>query len=186
MWGKTAIDVDYFVEENNKVYQVILDNEQKHKKVFITEVGFSEYARGQQVVGESIRRMYTAAAERMPYVETINLFKLYDIAAEDTWAGAAGDNGMERYGLFHDFNPERAYYMLDSADPTKRTDELCVPGAPKAYAYVFQELAKGKGLLTLMENYYKDSEEKIWKIGRLFFEKAVFLQKYWQNQAFVL
>ena len=89
----------------------------------------------------------------MPYVETLNYFKLYDIAT-NAWAGASGDNGMERYGLFYDFNPEREYYELSTKNPFTHTDKKCVPGAPKNTAYVFQELAGGKGLLTLMQNYF--------------------------------
>jgi len=110
-------------------------------------------------VSESIRRMYHAAKTAMPYVETINYFKLYDIATK-AWAGADGDNGMERYGLFHDPDPKRPYYMLSSSNPSSHTQELCIPGAPKETAYVFQELAGGKGLLTLMKNYYQNKADK--------------------------
>ena len=153
VWSSAPLDEEYFIAESHKLYQVILDNEQKHKKVFITEVGFSEFGRGQEVVSESIRRMYHAIETSMPYVETLNYFKLYDIAT-DAWSGAPADNGMERYGLFYDFNPEREYLMLDSQNPTTHTTEKCIPGAPKQTAYTFQELAGGKGLLTLMKNYY--------------------------------
>jgi len=158
IWERTPISESYFIAESHKLYQVVLDNEQKHKKVFITEVGFTEYYRGAEVVGESIRRMYHAISTAMPYVETVNLFKLYDIATE-AWSGAEGDNGMERYGLFYDFNPEREYYMLDLKNPTEHTSELCIPGAPKPYAYIFQEIAGGSGLLTLMKNYYRNKTE---------------------------
>ena len=85
--------------------------------------------------------------------------KLYDIATA-AWAGAEGDNGMERYGLFYDPDPKRPYYMLDSDNPTSHTGELCISGAPKETAYVFQELAGGKGLLTLMKNYYQNKADK--------------------------
>jgi len=153
VWSLAALDANFFVEEGHKLYQVVLDNEGKHKKVFITEVGFSEYGRGQAVVSESIRRMYQAVDSFMPYIETVNLFKLYDIATE-AWAGASGDNGMERYGLFYDFNPDRKYYMLSEDNPLRHTDKLCPAGAPKQTAYAFQQMAGGKGLLTLMENYY--------------------------------
>ncbi len=155
VWSLSPLDETYFVNESHKLYQVVLDNEQKHKKVFITEVGFSEFGRGQKVVGESIKRMFHAISTQMPYVETVNLFKLYDIATE-AWSGAPADNGMERYGLFYDFNPERKYNMLNPENPTTHLSELCVAGAPKQYAYIFQELAGGKGLLTLMKNYYEN------------------------------
>ena len=159
IWSSSPISEWQFVQESNLLYQVILDNEQKHKKVFITEVGFSEYGRGQEVVGESIRRMFHAISTEMPYVETLNYFKLYDIAT-NAWAGASGDNGMERYGLFYDFNPARPYYMLNTSKPSTHTDTLCVPGAPKSYAYLFQELAGGEGDLTLMANYYANKNKE--------------------------
>lgn len=153
VWSARPLDKDYFISEGHKLYQVVLDNEGKHKKVFISEVGFSEFGRGQATVAQSIKNMYEAVASSMPYVETVNYFKLYDIAT-NAWAGSPGDNGMERYGLFYDFNPKREYYMLDVENPAVHTGEKCEAGAPKQTAYAFQQLAGGKGLLTLMKGYY--------------------------------
>ena len=147
VWDR-ELDEDYFVEENNKVYQVALDNEGKHKKVFITEVGFTDFTRGEGVVTESIVKMFHAISTRMPYVETVNLFKMYDTAT-NSWAGSAEDNGYSRYGFFYDPDPGRTYYRLDEEKPTETTEELCIPGAPKKQAYALQELAGGKGPLTL-------------------------------------
>lgn len=155
VWNKEALDEDFFVEENNKTYQVALDNEGKHKKVFITEVGFSDFSRGEKVVAESTKRMYHAISTRMPYVETLNVFKMYDSAAP-SFDGSAADNGYSRYGFFYDPDPARVYYKLDGENPVTVTDELCVPGAPKPLAYVFQEMAGGKGSLELMKNYYRN------------------------------
>lgn len=159
VWNREALDEDYFVEENNKTYQVILDNEGKHKKVFISEVGFTDLTRGEETVAESLKRMFRAVSERMPYVETIDIFKLYDTATS-SWDGSQMDNGISRYGFFYDPDPARVYYKLDPENPVKTTDELCVPGAPKLTAYAFQELAGGSGSLTLMENYYKDKAQE--------------------------
>ena len=155
VWNKEALDEDFFVEENNKPYQVALDNEGKHKKVFITEVGFSDFSRGEKVVAESTKRMYHAISTRMPYVETLNVFKMYDSAAP-SFDGSAADNGYSRYGFFYDPDPARVYYKLDGENPVTVTDELCVPGAPKPLAYVFQKMAGGKGSLELMKNYYRN------------------------------
>ena len=132
-----------------------MDNEGKHKKVFITEVGFSDFARGEEVVAESTKRMYHAISTRMPYVETLNVFKMYDSAAP-SFDGSAADNGYSRYGFFYDPDPARVYYKLDGENPVTVTDELCVPGAPKPLAYVFQKMAGGKGSLELMKNYYRN------------------------------
>ena len=155
VWTREALNEDFFVEENNKVYQVVLDNEGKHKKVFITEVGFSDFTRGEEVVAESTKRMYHAISTRMPYVETLNVFKMYDTAVQ-SFDGSSADNGYSRYGFFYDPNPDRVYYKIDGDNPTKTTDELCVAGAPKPLAYVFQEMAGGKGSLNLMKDYYKN------------------------------
>lgn len=154
VWERTALDEDHFVEKNNAIYQVVLDNEKKHKRVFITEVGFSDYARGEAVVAQSIENLFHAVSTRMPYVETVNIFKLYDVATL-TWGGVAEvDGGFSRYGLFYDPDPARVYYKIDDSRPTKTTQEQCVPGAPKPSAYAFQKSAGGSGELTLMANYY--------------------------------
>lgn len=154
VWNNTALDEDYFVEKNNAIYQVVLDNEQKHKKVFLTEVGFTDYTRGEEVVAQSVTNLFHAVATRMPYVETVNIFKLYDVATL-TWGGVAEiDGGFSRYGLFYDPDPARVYYKIDASRPTKTTDEQCVPGAPKLTAYAFQAAAGGSGDLTLMANFY--------------------------------
>lgn len=150
VWDLTPLDEDSFVEKNNAIYDVVLENEGKHKKVFLSEIGFSDFGRGQTVAAQSVTNLYHAVSTRMPYVETVNLFKMYDVA-RDSWGGAGEqDNGYARYGLFYDPDPSRVYYRLDEENPTQTTDELCVPAAPKLTAYAFQTAAGGSGSLTLL------------------------------------
>jgi hypothetical protein len=148
VWNKTALDEDYFVQENNKVYQVILDNEKKHKKVFLSEVGFTDLSRGEEIATESVKRMFHAVSTRMPYVETVDVFKLYDLMPSET------ESDGDRYGFFYDPNPNHTYYKIDDSSAWNTTSEVCTPGAAKLLAYVFQELAGGSGSLELMKNYY--------------------------------
>lgn len=141
---KADFDPDYFVEENHKVYQVVLDNERKHKKVFITEVGYSDTGKGEETAAANVIAMLTAIRDRMPYVETVNVFRLFDNAAT-TWA--AGHDGVSRYGFFYDPDPARSY-----KDVTQT--ETVTPGAPKILAYEYQKLAGGSGSLDLLKDYY--------------------------------
>ena len=46
-----------------------------------------------------------AVEERMPYVETVNIFRMFDNADTD-WAA---HGNVSRFGFFADPNPDRAY-----------------------------------------------------------------------------
>lgn len=131
-----TFDVDYFVEKNNEIYQVVLNNEGKHKKVFFTEIGFSGDASKGSIIAENIRSLYETVKTGMPYVEAVNYFKLFNVAV----VGWSGDKS--RYGLFYDPDPAR---KDDNADGT-----VNVSGEPKEAAYAFQEVAGGSGDLTLL------------------------------------
>ena len=73
----------------------------------------------------------------MPYVKTVNYFKMFDVAKK-TWTGR-----FSRYGLFYDSgNNVYAQAVGDTVTPLKN-------GAPKLTAYTFQQLAGGKGTLEL-------------------------------------
>lgn len=136
VWNNTPLNEDSFVEKNREIYEVILRNEGKHKKVFFTEVGFTDLSRGEEVVAQSVENLFHAVSTRMPYVETVNLFKMYDVGTE-----TALKDGGGRYGLFYDPDPARKYYKIDPSDPWNTTEELCEPGAPKPAALVFRSLA---------------------------------------------
>ncbi|MBQ8884786.1 MAG: hypothetical protein IJY62_00205 [Clostridia bacterium] len=135
---------DFFVQENDKVYQVILDNEGKGKKVFLTEVGWSDGGMEREEVAENLKAVYSTIAKRMPYVEAVHYFRLFNDAREYSWGGTATDVG---FGLFTDPAPGTKYKDMYNG-------EVCIPGMPKPAAYAFQELAGGTGDLTILQDYY--------------------------------
>lgn len=136
---------DYFVSENNKVYQVVLDNEQKHKKVFITEVGYSEAGKGADGAAANVIALMKAVEERMPYVETVNIFRMFDNAAT-SWAA---HGNVSRFGFFADPNPDRVY------SDSYGTRQM-IAGEAKELAVLYQKAAGGTGSLDLLKNYYGD------------------------------
>ena len=136
-------DADYFVAENHKVYQTVLDNEHKHKKVFITEVGYSEAGKGADGAAANVIALMKAVEERMPYVETVNIFRMFDNADTD-WAA---HGNVSRFGFFADPNPDRAY--MDSYGTRQM-----IAGEAKDLAVLYQKAAGGTGDLNLLKNYY--------------------------------
>lgn len=135
---------EFFVKANNDVYQVILDNEGKDKKVFITEVGWSDGGTTREEIADNLEKVYTTIKNRMPYVEAVHYFRLFNDAREYSWGGTASDVG---FGLFTDPAPGTKYQDTYNG-------EVCIPGMPKPAAYKFQELAGGTGDLTILQNYY--------------------------------
>ena len=67
---------DYFVSENNKIYEIIKRREGKDKKVFLTEFGWTDLAVLDK--SQNIIDLYTALKEKMPYVESLHYFLLFD------------------------------------------------------------------------------------------------------------
>lgn len=67
---------DYFVSENNKIYEIIKKREGKDKKVFLTEFGWSDLAVKDK--SQNIIDLYTTLKEKMPYVESLHYFLLFD------------------------------------------------------------------------------------------------------------
>lgn len=129
-----------FLKFNNEIYQVILDNEQKHKKVFFTEMGFSEQRYTEDQCAQYITEMYKTVANKMPYVESIHYFKMFNVAAIG-WTGT-----VSRYGLFYDPDPNRIDY-------NQHTNERRTPGAPNKKAFAYQAAAGGTGSLNLIKRY---------------------------------
>ena len=117
---------------------MILDNEKKHKKVFFTEIGFSDATFSEEKCAQFIEEMFETVEEEMPYVEAINYFKLLNVASIG-WTGT-----VSRFGLFYDPDVNRVDYALDG-------NVRNTPGAPKEKAYAFQRAAGGTGDLTLIQ-----------------------------------
>ena len=136
------MDPDYFVEENQKVYDVIVKNEGKDKKVIFSEFGFSDATVTQQAIVQFIYTMFETIRERMPYVETICWFRAFNDYNDRSWGG---DTTLVMYGLFYDPN-----YEYEGSGDNKYKGKLYIPGEPKPQAYAYQACAGGTGDLTLM------------------------------------
>ena len=68
---------EYFVKENNAIYDIILRSEGKNKKVFLTEFGWKDInTQGQ--TAQFITDLYTILREKMPYVESLHYYLLFD------------------------------------------------------------------------------------------------------------
>lgn len=80
-----------------------------------------------------MRDLYTVIAEQMPYVESLHYFRAFDNIS----------NNGELAGMFYDPNPGRIDVMPGS--DVRRT-----PGAPKPFAYAYQQAAGGMGSLDVL------------------------------------
>lgn len=138
----------HFIEINNEYYEIILRNEGKHKKVFFTELGWNDDTIGGEDVSIEYLTLTYEALRQMPYVETANLFKLYDNGTKNNWDGP----NFLYFGLVHDPDPLHVYTPIEGDEEAINIDAsgICIPGAPKRKAYVFQELANGSGDLEIL------------------------------------
>lgn len=123
---------DYFVEQNNAVYEVIKRREGKDKKVYLTEFGWNENLYDMDEIVDAISSLFTVVGERMPYVESLMYFRMFDNVADN----------MNTAGLFCDPNPDRS----DIFGGVRRD-----PGSPKPSAYAFQEACSGSGSLNVLK-----------------------------------
>lgn len=137
-----------FIDINNEYYNIILQNEKKHKKVFFTEIGWNDGTiGGEQNAIRFMEEMFDAV-KQMPYVETVQLFKLYDNGTQNNWDG----EGFLYYGLVQDPDPAHRYtpYERSTDRINIGTDGYCINGAPKNKAYAYQRLAGGEGSLDVL------------------------------------
>ena len=123
-------NADKFVEDNDKIYQVVLDND-KPKKVFLTEIGGWTRVVDQTVAETYIPQLYEAL-KRMPYVESAHYYRMFNNVADHY------NNG----GLFYDPDPNDHDLILGGGE--------AVPGSPKVGAYAYQKAAGGTGPLDLL------------------------------------
>lgn len=63
--------------------------------MFITEVGYSEAGKGADGAAANVIALMKAVEERMPYVETVNIFRMFDNADTD-WAA---HGNVSRFGF---------------------------------------------------------------------------------------
>ena len=106
-----------WVNENNKVYEVITRREGKDKKVFLSEFGWQDQNTSNNT-GEWIIGLFDNIRNNMPYVESIHYHLMFD----------SSGNG---YGLYEETNHQDNSLSL----------------TPKSYAYDYQKAAGGSGKL---------------------------------------
>ena len=131
---KNAPD-DYFVQKNQEIYDVILRREKKDKKVFLTEFGWDESLWDMAEIPGAIEKLFPLIQERMPYVEALHYYRLFDDVTEN----------HNTAGLFCDPVPSRR-------DILPKTGECRAAGSPKPSAYSYQRAAGGQGPLDLFQH----------------------------------
>ena len=130
-----------FIQLNNDIYNIVKTREGKDKKVFLTEMGFSE-GKGFTISEQAdyIKDIYEACRDDLYYVESMHYFRMYDDYSS-TW----GSDAEKTFGLFYDpvdRKEQDGVYIKDLAEP-------------KATAYAFQEVAGGSGSLSLYQDFLK-------------------------------
>lgn len=125
---------DSWVEMNDRIFEVSKRHEGREKKVFLTEYGLPDTTDLKQPGallernGQWVMKGLELIEQRMPYVESVHVFRMFDCAKDYSWGGI----GVTSYGLFH--------------------DPLYSDGDAKSTAFAYQALAGGKGALDLAHN----------------------------------
>lgn len=125
-------------------------------------MGFNDTHFADDINAASLTELFAAIEESMPYVESVNYFKLFNVASE-TWTG-----DVSRYGLFYDPDPNRKDVSADG-------NTVFTPGAPKEKAYAFQRASGGSGRLDIMatdgvgSNQIETNIDKVVREGELTF-----------------
>lgn len=125
---------EYFVEKNQEIYEVVCRREKKEKKVFLTEFGWDESLWDMRSIPAAIERLFAVVRERMPYVEALHYYRLFDDVTEN----------HNTAGLFCDPVAQRR-------DVLPKTGECRIAGSPKPSAYAYQRAAGGQGPLDLFQ-----------------------------------
>lgn len=125
---------DYFVAENNKIYEVICRREGKPKRVFWTEFGWDEAFWDIKEIPAAIEKLFPLIRKELPYVECLCYYRFFDDMCE---------NG-NRVGLFCD-------PTVGNNDTDPKTGVLRPAGMPKTSAYAYQAAAGGSGPLTIVQ-----------------------------------
>jgi hypothetical protein len=123
----------YFVEQNQRIYEVITRREGKDKRVFWTEFGWAEDLWDTDAITEAIGQLFEVVRRELPFVECLHYYRFFDNVKE----GPSGSYA----GLFCDPRYE---------DVHPKTGEVRPAGMPKKTAYAFQRATGGEGDLTLL------------------------------------
>ncbi len=138
--------VDYapkkWENQQKNIYNVIKTNEGKDKKVFFTEMGWSEGDVPTEEIGNNIRSTYGIIKESLDFVESACYFTMTDNLSS-SWSAT-----REKYfGMFYDPTP--------TTSSIEWAQDGYVKGGAKPYALIYQELAGGTGSLDLLLNYVR-------------------------------
>lgn len=101
---------EYFVFENNAIYEIIKRREGKDKKVFLTEFGWSDNNVSNK--GQNIKELFTTLKTQMPYVESLHYFLLFD-KTENL------DVGLYNYPLANNCYPKDSAYAYQQVNGGK-------------------------------------------------------------------
>ncbi|MBO7404425.1 MAG: hypothetical protein J6V24_05650 [Clostridia bacterium] len=105
---------------NDMVYTVMTMNGDGHKKVLLTEMGFSDWGDPalEEKQAEMTERMF-AYVKTMPYVKTVHAFRLYTPKVEDVGEAGFLPVGERYFGMFLDTEngivPRKKAYALQRA-----------------------------------------------------------------------
>jgi hypothetical protein len=124
----------YFVAENNKIYEVIKRREGKDKKVFLTEFGWDERFYSMDKIAEGVEKLFDVISTEMSYVESLHYLGMFNNVADN----------MNSMGIFCDPNLERR-------DINPKTKLRETPSAPKLSAIAYKKAAGGTGSLNIMK-----------------------------------
>lgn len=133
---------------NNNLHKVITENEGKEKKVFLTEMGWSEVTTPAIYISNYMEKAFSLIRQELTYIESVHYFRMYDVISK-TW----GSNMEKKFGLFED--PEDYENQYAEGEEDKYAHETL--GLPKEFAYTYQTLAGGSGALDLMVKFTQSS-----------------------------
>ena len=97
-WVEPPVD-DQWLTINNQIYEVIKSNGDEGVPVFLTEFGYSDLGSQSKDSLQSIAmtKALKYVKEDMPYVNIINVFRLFDSPRDSIWGG----DYQVYFGLFH-------------------------------------------------------------------------------------
>ncbi len=121
----------YWIDENNKIYEIIKRHEGKDKKVYFTEIGWRVDHNSEEKQALFLKNLYQTVKEQLPYVEAVHYYTFIDPIG----------HLKKPFGLFYDTDLQISY---DGVDVRKGE-----PGEPRLGAHAYQEVAGGSGPLEL-------------------------------------
>ncbi len=129
-WHPYGTADEDWLDANNKIYQVAIDNGDEGKPVIFTEFGYSDggVADRETVQIEYIKQAFEYMKNDMKYVETCCEFRLYTCAYAANWGG----QGEVYFGCIAEASGAKGL-------------------SPRAKAYAIQEIFGGTGDLTKYE-----------------------------------